>query len=116
MQRSFTQHHSCTNFDLAQYYFPEVLDYMRGDLIGAEWTSYIHDTDFDYNSIMMYSSFQNSRNPGHVRLGWVLQRHTPGHPRHGLAVNIWQEGAEEPANRHPSAKDAERVAAMYPLR
>ena len=117
MLRPLTRPYSCSSYVLADFYFPQIVDYMRGDQLGGEWQSYIHDpASFDYDSIMIYSSFLNSRNPGHPRLGWVLQRHTPGHPRQGRATDIWQGGAENPADRRPSAKDAERVVAMYPIR
>ncbi|KAK4549987.1 hypothetical protein LTR36_002954 [Oleoguttula mirabilis] len=85
----------CTNFDAGYDYLPGVLDFIRGDRIGFPWSTYVADADPpDLTSIMIYSSYQGSRDSDDDA--------------------AWG-GQYNDAAKAPSTKDASRVAALYPL-
>ncbi|KAK5120396.1 hypothetical protein LTR85_006335 [Meristemomyces frigidus] len=105
----------CQDYDLARAWFPNAAAaYTKGNLINAEWESFLVSTQFDYASITIYSSYQMADDASELPNfpdGAVLIGQPPGVGETPLI--IWQGGNADPAQAGISAGDIARVAQLY---
>lgn len=72
----------------------------------------VYSTQFDMNSIMIYSSTFGSIDPKDKTKWTIVQRDSNGQP--DMSKPIWEGGSEDPANSKLTAGDIARIAQMYP--
>ncbi|KAK5120399.1 hypothetical protein LTR85_006338 [Meristemomyces frigidus] len=124
VNKFFTPHSSITA-RMKAVYFPNAVDYIKGDNIAkyqykplteeprtaprpqdADWKTYVRSIVFDFESVMLYGSYEASSSPGSLL---VLERvGTPDPVFNG-------GGNADPALKQLSTGDIARVAQMYDM-
>lgn len=80
--------------------------------MGGEYECYEKSRDFDFDSIMIYSSFAGGEHLATSNLAQaVMTRRGPN----GQPAAIHQGGSHDPRLARPSQGDIDRVKALYPL-
>ncbi|KAK5121987.1 hypothetical protein LTR85_004559 [Meristemomyces frigidus] len=107
----------CNSEPLAQKYFSPALDFMSLAARTYDYSYLVSSPQYDYKSIMHYSSDDASNAPPHQ--GFALVKHPARVPSPPAGqepdYKIWMGGRQRMDERAISNLDVARVAGLYPL-
>ncbi|KAK4499277.1 hypothetical protein PRZ48_009790 [Zasmidium cellare] len=104
---------TCDSWDLADKYFKNAKPFVLGRNVGYPFGQFKQNGNFDYNSIMIYSTWDNSvdvpDDKDNLDTAEILRYDQNGNP-----VRIFQGGNEDPALAGPTTGDVAAVVGLYP--